>query len=153
MAIPTAIPLSLSIKECKCTKFSFTEFAKSNKSIIPPDQYLFTFNFGLNIREMERLVAIKLDSTLTGNSPEVKENIASIETNHHFLVNNFEDVTIKKNYRIEMYDQVLMPFLSISLSNLRGMFAIKLEDSIYSNAIVPLVDVSQLLPKIAPPIG
>jgi hypothetical protein len=59
-----------------------------------------------------------------------------------------EDFSIKKeDGTTQVSDQVLTLLLGTSFSNLRGMLAVKLEQSNYSNAVLPVVDPMQLFQK------
>jgi hypothetical protein len=150
MANQSGIQISLTVKECKCTKFELTPFALNNRIAIGDDKYEFEFKVQFSFDEANELIVIRLTSTLrTNDNP--KENIAELNTSNIFLVQNFKNIIVKiGDNPPAISDAFIMHLLSISMSALRGMYAVKLEPTIYSNAIMPIVDVVQMMNLAAP---
>jgi hypothetical protein len=150
---PISIELNFAIVGCECKIFNFTRFAQENKTSIATDKYQFTSNISTQIDAEKKLISVEIRSVLSGNSEEVKGQLATVESVIDFNVVNIEEILINSEQGTLLPDQVMAQFLSISFSTLRGMLAIKLEGSLYSNAIFPIIDVSRLLPKKSPLVG
>jgi hypothetical protein len=147
------IEVTFGIIDCKCVSFNFTDFAINNTNAIPNDKYEFGLNINLNVDEISKKITIRISSFLVNNSSDKKEVIANIESINEFNVVNLNDVIIKSANGNALPNQVLTQFFAIAVSNLRGMYAVKLDGSLYSNAVLPIIDVSKLLIKQNLPLG
>lgn len=145
--------LSVLITECVCTHFSLTEFAKSNKKSILYTDYIYDFNVSFTTKIEEKKLVVTIETNLKGNFETKAELISHIKSLHVFSINNIEEALIMTERGKEMPEQAIIPLIGIACSNLRGMLAVKLEGSIYSNAIVPIIDVTNLIQKKASTIG
>lgn len=145
--------LTFSLKDCKCKSFALTDFGAKNKVPIDADKYQFNFLFTLNIDEQAKTVKIELGARLSGFS-EIKDDLANLVSINEFLILNFDEIAVKNNDQMPAIpSHTLIPFFSVAISSLRGMYAVKLENTLYSNAILPLVDASQIIPHSQPPVS
>jgi|GEM_PF-2513244 len=151
--VQKAVNISLSIRDCKCTAFTLSAFATENKQPISSDKYLFNFSTNINVDGLEKNITIEIISSLSANDENVKGNLANITSIHVFSVANLDEIVFSTDQGPALPEQAIPPLLGICFSNLRGMYAVKLENTIYANAILPLVDVNQLLPKKATVLG
>jgi len=141
------IQISFSLRTCKCLLFELTDVAKQNQIGIPFDKYKFDFRFKFDLDGEKKTATIRIDSVLSSIS-DTPGILATLNSINEFLIVNFDKVVVKNIHgQLQIPDAALHSFLSVSVSSLRGMYIIKLEDTIYSNAILPLVDTSQLVPK------
>jgi hypothetical protein len=82
-----------------------------------------------------------------------KVKIAELKATHDFKIIDLDKVVISTDAGLMIADGVLIQLFSICISSIRGMYAAKLADSLYNNAIFPVTDVSRLIPKKPSPIG
>lgn len=141
------VHVKFSIKECKCTLFKLTDFGSKNQTAIDADKYNFTLNFNFSIDEMTKIVTFVIKSILSGAS-EIKEELVYLDSVNKFFIDNFDQIALKSpTGQITFPNQVIVPMMSICISNLRGMYAVKLDNTIYSNVILPLIDAANFIPK------
>lgn len=150
---PQPIQISFAIKTCKCTSFMMTDYAKKNKKLIQDDK----FNFSLAIRfDLDSIKNNAIITTISviSNLNDNNEKLAEINAVTEFNILNFDGVVTKNAHgQLGLPDQILISFFSISISNVRGMLSVKLEDTIYTNATLPLIDPAQLIPKKSINVG
>ncbi|HWB26670.1 MAG TPA: hypothetical protein VG738_14395 [Chitinophagaceae bacterium] len=151
--VQKAVNVSVSIRGCKCTEFSLSTFAIENKQIIPFDKYKFDFNLTIKVDGLQKHISIEINSTLSANSDSIQGLLAELKSIHTFLVTNFDEIAIKTDQGMAVPEQALPPLLGMAFSNIRGMFSVKLENTIYENAILPIVDANKMLPQKAPMLG
>ena len=152
MSATQSVTFTFSIIGCRSTKFDFTTFALNNKEKIPQDKYQFEFSINLNIAKEQNLITVNILSTLSKLESD-KEKIATLESVNEFKILNLGELITETTDGILIPDPIIIQFFSISLSNTRGMYAVKLENSIYDNAIAPVMDISQFIPKKIIPVG
>ncbi|TMI74837.1 MAG: hypothetical protein E6H09_03065 [Bacteroidetes bacterium] len=143
------VSLTLSIKECKCLSFSFTDYALKNKKQIALDQYEFTFTLTTQIFENEKLFSVVIETKLFEKQSEnVKIELAELKAKCAVAVINFDEVIRKTDDKSQLLipDQLFLLCNTLTVSAVRGMFSIKLDDTIYSNALLPIVDPNLFLP-------
>lgn len=151
--IPPAITYSFAITGCKCTKFSFTEFALNNNQKIDHDKYQFTVTVRLDVlKDKIDTVSVNVNSILFKLEGD-KNVIANLESEHEFRVVNLQSLITQTSEGLMIPDAMLIQFFSISISAVRGMYSIKLSDSIYNNAVLPVFDAAQFIPRKASNIG
>lgn len=151
--IPTQINVSLSLKEVKCISFSLTDYGKENKTSIVAENYEFELNLETSINENEKILVLKFTAKLFVKEKNAKHELAELKSLTIFNVINFNDIVIVAPMGRGFPDQILIACSAIALSHTRGMYSVKLEDTLYSNAIVPVVDGSLFLPKKPQQIG
>ena len=79
--------------------------------------------------------------------PESKKQIAELSTSTKFCIQNYDQIVQKNAEGISLTPIPVIEICnSIAVSAARGMFSIKLENTIYSNIILPLMDPKQLSP-------
>ena len=141
------IQMTFSIKTCKCVLFELTPFGKKNTDRIPDDKFVFNFSFKFGLDESTKLATIEVGSTLANvNTPD--EILANLNAVNEFLIVNFNESIVRNpDGQLAMPDPILASLLSLVVSSLRGMYAVKLDGSLYANAIIPLIDTNTLLPK------
>jgi hypothetical protein len=149
MAENTPKGVTLSIKENLCISFKFTPYALGSKKTLPPGMYEFTFKADFSLIEVEKIARVILTANLYEKS-EPRQEIAELIALNTYSILDFDTVIIKDNIN----NQVLIPDVligscnNLTLGSVRGMYAVKLEGSIYSNIPVPLINPKSLLPNL-----
>src|SRR5258708_35922866 len=128
--IQKTMNVTFSMLDCKCVSFVFSEFAIGNKDIIEKDKFQFLINLSLNISPTDKNISVNVNCVLLDNR-EGQKTIATLDAINVFNVVNFDEVVIKNADQLTLPDRVLLTFFSIATSNVRGMYAVKLENSIY----------------------
>jgi hypothetical protein len=143
-------PITMSIKACKCTKFEFTSFAISNQELIANDKYEFSFSINFRPSDVEQLIDIEVSSLLT-LLDEPKDKIAELNSINTFVIQDYKNIIV----RIGDNPPIIAPniashLISLSITALRGMWAIKLADSLYENAVFPMIDLTKTMENAKP---
>lgn len=149
--VPQHIQVNFAITGCKIIRFSFSDFANKNKEQFLSDRFSFAFTLNLQIDEYAKQVSVLINSTLQviDEYKNPKEEIACIDTKNDFKVINLEQFLIKSAEGDLLPDGLIIQLFSISIASLRGIYATKLQETIYENAVLPLMDVAQFIPKKA----
>lgn len=145
------INLTISIIETKCISFSLTEYALNNKAPISQDRYEFAFAVNLTLldtlKQVRVLISVKL---FEKDDKGGKSQIAELNSSYLFLIHNFDEALqrdpVSGNWIIPR--EFFQLFNGISISGVRGMYSVKLDDTLYSNAVLPIVDANLLLPNM-----
>lgn len=140
------VEFAFAITGSKCDSFNFSKFAIDNKENIAFDKYRFSFTIRIDVEKEKELVIVKLGTTLAKLEND-QEIIATLDSTTVFKVLNLSKFLIENAEGTLIPDPIVIQFFSIAISNARGMFTIKLADSIYSNAVVPIIDVSKMIQK------
>ena len=150
-ASPADIPqtITLSLLESKCTFFELTEYAIINKKQIAFEQYEFYFDVNFKIFEKEKLVRVEFNSRLSEKQDNnLKVELAKLNSLCVFSVINFEEIVKRDNNGNLLIPDLLMQICSgTTLAAASGMYNVKLENSLYSNSVLPLIDPKVLLPR------
>jgi len=142
--------VSMRLTENKCISFALTEYAIQNNKPIPSNGYIFNFNASFAAIPNEKAVRVIMTAKLF-EKKEPQENIllAELVAIHVFTILNFSEVI--KYDAIRKMNLIPDPLISlcnnITLNSVRGMYSVKLENTIYNNAIVPLMHTNALSPK------
>jgi hypothetical protein len=138
--------VTLRFLESKCLDYSLSDYAKNNHTPVELGNYQFELNLNLHVNEINKSINIIINITLYEKQGEtLKQKLASLQSRFIFEIINFEELVIKiDETKFNVKDPLLDFVFSLSLSTTRGMFNIKLEDTIYANAILPIIDVVQL---------
>ena len=141
----------VALVECNCLDFSFTEFAQKNKEIIPHTGYAYQFRLNVTIKESDKNVSFTLTVQIyQGSDKEIKEKICSVTSLVVFNIANFETVLRRdKTGRHEIPQELNGVFGEVAVSTTRGILCAKLTDTIYSNAIIPLLNVPEFIKRMA----
>lgn len=149
----SSITFTFGITGCKCKSFKLTDFGVKNLSKIGHDKYQFTVSVKLDLSREKKDSVIVLVNGLLLKLEGDKEPIAELESEHEFRVVNMTDIIKTTPEGLLVPDAVLTQFYSLCLAAVRGMFSIKLEGTLYENAVMPVMDVTQLIPKRIPNAG
>lgn len=148
-SILQSINISIRILDVKCTSFSLSEYAKKNKKPITFDSYEFEFKLEASINEQEKTFVLFFGSKLFEKRSNAKYEIAKLSSMLKFSILNLEQIVIKDENKTGIPDQLIQACGGIAVSTIRGMYSIKLEETIYANAVVPLVDPKMFTPQKA----
>ena len=141
-------PLKISIREIKLLHYQSTTRVQEIKKQLTNDLYEFQFDLQWGAIEVEKLFNVLLSVTLyEKQSPETKVELANIKVSSSFEIMDFDQVIRKENGMTAIPDQLIPVTAGIVVSTTRGMFALSVENSIISNAIIPLINPKVFLPK------
>jgi hypothetical protein len=149
----TPVQVTFSIRQSRCLEFNFTEFGNNSQVEFDFDKYLFNFSLLINVDAEKQFIDINLSVNLNGNRESNKEKIAELKSINSFHVLNFNEIAKNSERGPEIPNDLIVALIGISLSNLRGMLSVKLEGSKYTNAVIPIMDANQFLPKPVKTIG
>lgn len=145
--IPSVINMLMRLSEVKCLEFTLTDYAKEKKEDIPAERYEFDFKVESSINKERKSLTIIMTATLQEKKDGVKFDLAILKSLTEIVIINFDDVIISKDASLGVPDQLLIIGNTISLSNTRGMYAVKLESTRFTDAIIPILDPKIFLPK------
>lgn len=140
------INITLSLKEVKCLNFTLTNYAKENKRPISSDGYEFEFKSQTNINEKDKTFIVNFSTKLYRKENSKKNELAELISLVIFGIVNYSEIIINEQGLL-VPDQLISTCTGIALSTTRGMYAVKLEQTLYSNAVVPLIDSKLFVPK------
>lgn len=143
MAEKTKVTTDISIPVLKFLSFDTTDRFQALKRPLPIDNYEFQFNFETNIREEKSLLQIILTVDAFEKQNEgVRLLLAKMKLELIFHLTNFEGVIKKnpENKTLTVATNFLVMAAGIAVGTARGMFAIKVQDTIISNAIIPILN-------------
>jgi hypothetical protein len=140
------IEISLRFLESKCLSFSLTDYAKDNQIPIELDSYQFELSLNVQISEIQKTLNIIISTSLFQKENEnLKHKLASLQSFFVFQIINFEELVLKtEDKKFNVKDPVIDICFGLSLSTTRGMYNIKLENTPYSSAILPIIDIVKL---------
>lgn len=143
--------VTFSIEACRVTKYHNFDNDIINDHE-DPTEFLFNCTLNLNINKDSKHVTINLLSSLQ-DKLYLQETLIELDSEHKYFISNMEDLLTKINGELGLPAQSIVTLISLSISSVRGMYAAKLADTRYSNAIIPVMDVNQFLPKKEPSLG
>lgn len=138
--------VALSLRRARCLKFALTAYGRANKAKIPDDRYEFSLTINLSTSKINQQINVQVNSQLFEKSnPQLKLALAEIEVSCSFFIQNFNDLLSNDAMgNLNIPDLLLHWCSNITLGAARGMFALKLEKTLYANALLPLVDMKLL---------
>jgi hypothetical protein len=143
---PKQTDIALSLTGARCRKFALTDYGHTNKSKVPEDNYEFSLSIILSSSNISQQIQVTLDSQLfEKKNAQLKLELAEIQVSCSFFIQNFNDL-ISRDPKgdLKIPDPLLQWCSNITLGVARGMFALKLEKTLYANALLPLVDTKLL---------
>jgi len=147
-SIQARISITFSVRAVECESFSFTDYAEKNTNSIPFDGYSFDNRFQIGLRPQEEIIDFfLLIDFFEGIEKHRGQLLAKMHTKTSLKIHNYNEVTKSApNGQILIPDTLIQMGNSFALNHARGMFAMKVQGTKYSNAIIPLLDPSLLLP-------
>jgi hypothetical protein len=142
---PSQISVSIALKELKCIHFSMTDYAIKNESEIDFNAYRYEFVAHTKLDNDKEYLIINFITKLFDKIGADGNLLAEIETETSLHIQNYKTVVTKVGDILTIPDQVVSLTAVMALSNTRGMLSLKLEKTLYSNALIPLVDTAQFV--------
>jgi hypothetical protein len=141
--------ITLSSRECKVLSFVFFEHALKNKHVIPFASFEFSFSLNVVILNERDNIMLTFFTTLYEKVDAAnKIELATLTSRHVYFIANYEEaVTNDSAGNIIIPDKLFAVCSSMAISEIRGIYSVKLEDTAYSNAVVPLMDGDLFIPK------
>jgi hypothetical protein len=144
------INVTLSMLENRCDSFTFTADSLRITSQPQFDQYEFSFTINFNLTQASLQARINVSVKLVLKEPDGNRiELAELKSTHLFLIQNFNQI-IQTTPQGQMLipNPVLEVCNGVSISSIRGMFSVKTEKTLFSNAVLPLVDPKTLIPNV-----
>lgn len=138
---------TIQITEITITRFEITDYGKQNKQI-PFEGYEFQFTQELRISEEEKTLQSNFTVKLLEKLDEhTKNELVIMSMVNTIRVINFSDIIKKEGTELMIPDGLIHLLNSMTLQHSRGALIAKLQNTSYSNAIMPLIDPKILAPK------
>jgi hypothetical protein len=138
---PDIVNITLGIDSVKFGHFELTSHAKEHLESVSFDSYEFQFDLQSIIEDDVKLFRVLLKVTLYEKmSSQSKIELAHIQTENAFRVQNFNEVFLKQNDKYSIPDQLIIVTAGISVSTARGMLAMCIKDTVLSDAVIPIID-------------
>ena len=141
--------IDIALSDLKFLNFETTTRVQELKKQLKSKEYEFHFEFQSKFKKEEKLVNLIL--TITANEKQnesTKIELAKMQLSITFLIANFDDViTIKENNIATIPNELIALTAGIAVASARGMFAVNVQNTVISNAIVPIVDPRIFVPK------
>ena len=144
--ILTPINITFSIRTAECLSFSFTDYALKNKIAIDSGSFQYDFKVQQTVLPDEKNLSVTFLTTLLEIQGASRIPLADLTSKMIFHIVNFDDVIQTVNNQFQISNALLSLASGISASTVRGMFVIKLQGSIYTNAVMPAVDPNIFIP-------
>jgi hypothetical protein len=147
------INITLRLLDVKCIFFELSEYAKTNTYQPAFDAYEFQFKLQASVLEEEKEFVINLDVKLFEKRGNIKYELSNLVCHLKFALVNYNEIILKRDNIIQIPDQLIITCAGIVVSSARGMFAVNLNGTLYSNAVVPLIDPKIFIPQKSLPIA
>ncbi len=148
---PLAKPLTITIgvADVKFIDFVVTQEGADLKELPDSKSYEFRFDMVSAILEDKKQQSVLMTTTILLK----KGNISRTELGHIkclvvFNVENLEEITIHNKGGKAVPEQLYLLTYGITLSTSRGMLAMKVENTKFSNATIPILDPRTLIEGI-----
>jgi len=134
--------ISISLIESKCLHFVLTDYGQSNRLKVPDNHYEFSLSISLTPIENIKQIGITINSQLfEKKTDQLKLELAAIEVSNSFFIQNFTELIARNQVGdLIVPDSLIKLCNSVTIGVARGMFALKLENTPYANALLPLLD-------------
>lgn len=101
--------------------------------------------FGSEDNAEDESVSITLEICFVCSKDSEEYILCGIETMHTFKIKDFTKNILKENDRYVIPEEILATFLSISISDTRGMMFILNSNQIYKNLYLPIINPIDIL--------
>jgi len=142
--------INIEFADLKLVSFETTARIQELKVALEKKDYEFNFNFRSTMNDVQRLINVILTITVSEKQTElVRVPLAKLEILISFRIDNWKEViTIdKENNKVNIPDDLIAVTAGVAVSTARGMLAVKTQNTIISNAIIPIVDPRMFIPK------
>lgn len=140
------IDAKIQLQKVEIEKFQFTEHALHQQEI-DPKKFEFQFRVEMRVSDIEQTISSRFIVNLFEKIDEhVKNPVVELVLINEIKILNFSDVIKKDDEALSIPDQLLHLFNSLVLGHARGIMAAKLQDTPYSKALIPLIDIKVLAP-------
>ena len=139
------ISITYSIKDCKVLSYSSVYYQ-------PIAEKNFIHDFTFQITTTHSIIPEKKFIQLITEvkiyfDPEKVTQLGDISTVNIFEIKNFDEVVKKDDKGIYLPLQLMAMFVGLSISNTRGMLVAKAAGTCLQNAIIPVLNPTELLKK------
>lgn len=134
------------IKDLKLIDFQLTP---AIKELEEPALKKFEFHFQLQTKVTPSTESfdINLLTTFLYKSESGDIELGHLRNYCSFFIVNFKESVKMEGGKPQVPKMLFPPTIGIAISSARGMLAVCLKDTIISNAIIPIVDPQQFIPK------
>lgn len=140
------IEIEIKIFQIKVLSFSFIHKDNLENPKINEDEINFTYqsNIGLKVNKETEVIDIKF--SLKVYLPKKKEEIINLEVLSSYLFKNLKDFEVSAE-EVEIPEEIIENLVLTSISNSRGVLAVKVNETGFKNVMLPLIQMDELIPK------
>ncbi len=140
--------IEIKIFQIKVLSFSFIHKDSLESPKINEDEINFTYksNIGLKVNKETEVIDIKF--SLKVYIPKKKEEIINLEVLSSYLFKDIKDFEVSAE-EVEIPEEIIENLVLTSISNSRGVLAVKVNETGFKNVILPLIQMDELIPKEA----
>lgn len=140
--------IEIKIFQIKVLSFSFIHKDSLESPKINEDEINFTYksNIGLKVNKETEVIDIKF--SLKVYIPKKKEEIINLEVLSSYLFKDIKDFEVSAE-EVEIPEEIIENLILTSISNSRGVLAVKVNETGFKNVILPLIQMDELIPKEA----
>ena len=139
------VEIKVSFNTIKLIGFELTEMAENMEKQLKPSDYEYKFDISYNPNDEDKTLVVPFRMTISNR--HTKDELAHIKTQMSFMLLNYDELIKSKDNGREINKGVLAMSAGVTLGTTRGMFFMCANHSILSNAIMPIVDANNFLPK------
>ena len=148
MTNPASSPsVQISINEIQLLEFSVSERVKRLKEPLPQSAYEFQFSAQSKAISTDKALNIQLTVSLfEKRSEERKIELCRMKTRTVFHIENFEEAIKIDADQMTIPDVLAATCHGIAFSAARGMLVMSLQNTVISNAVLPIINPQVFLP-------
>lgn len=126
--------------------FSFISKESLENPIIDENEinYKYKSNIGLKVNPNDEIIDVKI--SLKVFLPKKKNEIINLEVLSSYHFKDLKSFIIEEN-EVELPEDLMKNLILTSISNTRGVLAVKVSETGFKNIILPLIQMNELKPK------
>ncbi|MFY7743464.1 MAG: hypothetical protein ACOVQR_12505 [Flavobacterium sp.] len=138
--------IEIKILQIKTLRFSYTHKDNLEDSKFDENKinFIYKSTIGLKVNTENETVDVKF--LLKVFIPKKREDILTIEVLCSYHFKNLKDFEISEN-EVDLPEDIIENLVITSISNTRGVLAVKVIESGFTRIILPLIQMDELIPK------
>jgi hypothetical protein len=141
--------IRVSFNKVQLINFTLTENAHQYQKPLPDDKYEFFTEFKIEVDLEDKKVLTWVYIVL--RNLDTKDDLAMFNAHFQFRIENIENFIRKAEKEgvegLQIDSPIYLFAIATSIGTARGMLAMKLMETTFANAILPVMDASTFLPK------
>jgi len=134
------------IFQIKILSFSFIHKDNLENPKINEDEINYTYKSKIGLKVDKETEVIDVKFSLKVYLPKKKEEIINLEVLSSYLIKDIQDFEISTE-EVEIPEEIIENLVLTSISNSRGILAVKVNETGFKNIILPLIQMDELIPK------